>query len=111
MSSARSRVGGLPAAPGAAAARILRAATHAGPEEIREPLPVDLSGDGEADHVLMDKTRDGRYADCVPLRGDSTRAAVSWKDAAPDQEQDRGATIQLQFHLQGAVEIYSYAVA
>ena len=50
-------------------------------------------------------------ADCVPLRGDSTSAAVSWKAPAPDQEQDRGATIQLQFHLQGAVELYSYAVA
>ena len=48
-------------------------------------------------------------ADCVPLRGDSTSAAVSWK-ATPDQEQDRGATIQLQFHLEGAVELYSFAV-
>ena len=48
-------------------------------------------------------------ADCVPLRGDSTSAAVSWK-AAPDQEQDRDAQVQLQFHLEGAVELYSYSV-
>ena len=56
----------------------------------------------------------GRSAEeCVPLHGDSTDARVTWTTSNASTFEQRLQTktgAHLQFHMEGAVELYSYAI-
>ena len=54
----------------------------------------------------------GRSAEeCVPLHGDSTDARVTWTNASSSEHRLQTKTsAHLQFHMEGAVELYSYAI-
>lgn len=53
----------------------------------------------------------GRSADeCVPLHGDSTDALVTWTTGSEIERGPRTIDAQIQFHMDGPVEVYSYAV-
>ena len=54
----------------------------------------------------------GRSAkECVPLHGDSTDTRVTWTSASTFDHRPRTkASAHLQFHMEGTVELYSYAI-
>lgn len=48
-------------------------------------------------------------AECVPLHGDSTDALVTWTTGSEIERGPRTIDAQIQFHMDGPVEVYSYA--
>ena len=48
--------------------------------------------------------------ECIPLHGDSTCATVIWMNAV-ELQGPLTIRVQIQFHMEGAVELYSYVIS
>lgn len=48
--------------------------------------------------------------ECTPLHGDSTSATVTWANAV-ELKGPLTIRVQIQFHMEGVVELYSYVIS
>lgn len=73
---------------------------------LRVALIDPATGDAHPGHSV---------ADCTPLRGDSTSAIVSWGHATHATVHsvagDGSAQVQVEFSLEGRVDLFSYAAS